>query len=68
MQKMKDMCNHEQVILSGYQIINQPDAIPEEFTVFKNIESLIEFVDTNSAKPFSAMNGNGNGNGNGNLL
>lgn len=68
MQKMKDMCTTEQVILSGYQIINQPDAIPEEFMVFKEIESLIDFVDTNSAKPFSSVNGNGNGNGNGNLL
>ncbi|MDW3648252.1 MAG: MerR family transcriptional regulator [Bacteroidia bacterium] len=74
LQKMKNMCTHEQVILSGYQIINQLDSIPEEFTVFKQIESLIEFVDTHSAKPFSAMNangigtGNGNGTGNGSLI
>ncbi|MEO1217217.1 MAG: MerR family transcriptional regulator [Bacteroidota bacterium] len=68
LQKMKDMCTNEEIILSGYQVINQLDVVPEGITVFQQIESLIEFVDTNSIKPFAGFSGNGiaNGNGNGN--
>ncbi|MEM8888408.1 MAG: MerR family transcriptional regulator [Bacteroidota bacterium] len=66
LKRMQDMCTNEQIILSGYQIINQLDVVPEGITVFKEIESLIEFVDTNSMKPFSGVNAISNGNGNGN--
>ncbi|MEL6255944.1 MAG: MerR family transcriptional regulator, partial [Bacteroidota bacterium] len=48
LQKMKDMCTNEEIILYGYQVINQLDVVPEGITVFQQIESLIEFVDTNS--------------------
>ncbi|MEM6801834.1 MAG: MerR family transcriptional regulator [Bacteroidota bacterium] len=53
LQKMKEMCKEQEVILSGYQIMNQPEAVPKEFTVFSKIEELISFVDEKSPKPFA---------------
>lgn len=54
LQKMKEMCKEQEVILAGYQITSHPELVPEEFTVFKEIESLIEFIDKSSPKPFSS--------------
>lgn len=56
LQKMKEMCKELQVILSGYQIVSNQELVPRNFTIFKEIEGLIEFIDKNSPKPFSSTN------------
>jgi DNA-binding transcriptional MerR regulator len=54
--ELNRVCAKQQVLLTGYQVIQQADKLPKDVRVLRSIPDLIQFVDANSQPPFMMNN------------
>lgn len=51
--ELKRICSKQQLLLTGYQVIQQADKMPKDVRVMRSIPDLIQFVDAHSEPPFT---------------
>lgn len=57
LKELQRVCPEQKILASGYQVLEQKKTLPENVTVFDDMNHLIQYVDERSARPFSTPEG-----------
>ncbi|MEM7660241.1 MAG: hypothetical protein AAF399_29305, partial [Bacteroidota bacterium] len=52
LKELQRMCPEQKILASDYQVMEQKKALAESVTVFESMQTLIDYVDERSVRPF----------------